>query len=142
MMLCLVRRPGVFVGAVGGSKLDYRYKLSIVQALSLYLCSFSNHSQLVQLLQVLSQCQLGGPSKRRNPILKSSSASPDPTTEVACTNVGKVRLANLTQSLLHSRKAKQNQGKRETVRNHTLTCVVGLSFSLAGARGSLDSLLI
>lgn len=37
MMLCLVRRPGVFVGAVGGSRLDYRYKLSIVQALSLYL---------------------------------------------------------------------------------------------------------
>ena len=28
---------GFFVGAVGGSKLDYRYKLSIVQALSLYL---------------------------------------------------------------------------------------------------------
>lgn len=78
----------------------------------------------------------------RKPISKSSSASPDPTTEVACTNVGKVRLANLTQSLLHSRKAKQSQEKRETVRIHTLTCVVGLSFSLAGARGSLDSLLI
>ena len=37
MMLCMVRRPGDFVGAVGGSKLDYRYKLSIVHALPLHL---------------------------------------------------------------------------------------------------------
>ncbi|KAH6616618.1 hypothetical protein C7974DRAFT_48329 [Boeremia exigua] len=54
------------------------------------------------------------------------------TPEVVCNNVGIVRFANLTQSLLHSRRAKQNQGERKRVHAHSY--MRGWAFVFAGWR--------